>query len=368
MKGMDQTQLAALVEASKLLNGTLDHDGVLWRLMILAARGTDADRATLYVLDKARRELRFTIALDASLRGMCLPMEEGLVGYVARTGEVVNIEDAYADPRFSHRFDVETGYHTHTVLTVPLRDSQGEILGVVQALNKQQGLFSEADERYLLALTEHTAVALENVRQHAALTAEYQWLSFLNRISRLMTGGDPPGEIRLHDVLLTVMGGAVDVLEVEACSILLWNRQRQRLVFVTSTHADKQELTEIEAPLEGSIAGWVIRNEQAVIINDVHSDPRYFAGIEERTGFVIRTMVCVPMKVRGKVVGVLQMLNKRGGAEFREVDLELAQAVANHAALAIESARHYESLLRVGEYQEMWADAGLLDSAGRSRG
>ncbi len=142
MASMGKAQLAALVEAGKLLNSTLDREGVLWRLMILAARGTDADRATLYVLDKARRELRFTIALDASLRGMCLPLTEGLVGYVARTGEVVNIADAYTDPRFSHRFDVETGYHTHTVLTVPLRDSQGEILGVVQALSKQQWLFS----------------------------------------------------------------------------------------------------------------------------------------------------------------------------------------------------------------------------------
>ncbi len=120
--------------------------------------------------------------------------------------------------------------------------------------------------------------------------------------------------------------------------------------------------------MKGSIAGWVVQNEQAVIVDDVQSDPRYFAGIEERTGFVIRTMVCVPMKVRGKVVGVLQMLNKRDGAEFREVDLELGQAVANHAALAIESARYYESLLRVGEYQEMWVAAGLMDSPSLSRG
>jgi len=361
MPSMDQSQLAALLEASKLIGGTLDHDGVLWRLMILAARGTDADRATLYLLNKARGELRFTIALDASLRGMRLSMDEGLVGYVARTGEVVNIADAYADPRFSHRFDIETGYHTHTVLTVPLRDSQDEILGVVQALNKQNGLFLVEDERYLLALTEYTSVALENVRRHAALAVEHQWLSFLHRISSLVTSGDPSGETRLHDVLLTVMGGAVEVLKTEACSILLWNRQRQRLVFVTSTGADEQELMEIEVPLDGSIAGWVIRNGQAIIVDDAQNDPRHFSEPDERTGFVTRTMVCVPIKIRDKIVGVLQMLNKQDGAEFQEIDLELTQAVANHAALAIESAQHYESLLRVGEYQEMWISTGFID-------
>jgi adenylate cyclase len=299
-------------------------------------------------------------------------LEEGLAGHVARTGETVNVADAYADPRFSPRVDEETGYRTRTVLAVPMCAPEGQINGVVQVLNKRQGLFSEEDERYLLALAEHAAQALENARLHAALVADYERLSFLYRVSSLMTGtgvprGHSPGETRLRDVLLTVMEGITEVLKAEASSVLLWDRRRRRLVFVTATGEKAQDLMEIEVPLEGSIAGWAIQNEQAVTVNDVQGDPRYFSGTDERVDFTTRTLVCAPMRVRGKVIGALEVLNKRDDALFDETDLQLAQAVADHAALAIESARHYESLLRVREHYEKRA-VGFLDSLSLLRG
>jgi sigma-B regulation protein RsbU (phosphoserine phosphatase) len=81
-------------------------------------------------------------------------------------------------------------------------------------------------------------------------------------------------------------------------------------------------------------------------------------------------MACAPIKMRGKILGVLQVLNKQDNTapDFQESDLQLAQAVANHAAIAIDNARHYESLLRVDEHQEMWVTTGLLDSLSLSRG
>lgn len=370
-KELDKSQLAALIEASKLLNATLDRDEVLRRLMVLAAQGTDAERATLYLLDKARDELRSIVALGEELREICLPVSApgaGLAGYVARTGETVSVAKAYADPRFSPRVDAETGYHTRSVLAVPMRDPQGQISGVVQVLNKRQGLFSTEDERYLLALAEHAEEALENARLHTTLTTEYERLSFLYRVSNLMAGEDSPGEVRLRDVLLTVMEGAAQVLKAEASSILLWDRRRQRLAFVTATGEKKQELMEIEVPLEGSIAGWVIQNEQATLVNDVQNDPRFFAGADKHTGFVTHTLVCAPMKARGEIIGALQVLNKHDGIPFDEADLQLAQAVANHAALAIQSARHYESQLRVSEYQEKRASTGFPDPLTLLRG
>jgi adenylate cyclase len=365
---LDKAQLASLIEASKLLNATLDRDEVLRRLMVLAARGVNADRATLYLLDESRGELCSIVALGdddgGMLREIRLPLGEGLAGHVARTGETVNVADAYADPRFSQRIDEETGYRTRTVLAVPMHDPQGQITGVVQVLNKRQEAvprslfspFSKGDERYLLALAEHAALALENARLHTTLAADYQRLSFLYQISSLIRG-----ETRLRDVLITVMEGVTEVLEVESSAILLWDQRRRRLVFVTVAGPKERELMELDVPLEGSVAGWVVQNEQAVIINDVQTDQRHFRGADAHTGLVTRTLIGAPVKVRGKVIGVLEAMNKRSGAPFDEADLRLAQAVADHAALAIERARRYESLLRVGEYQERRATAGFLD-------
>jgi len=360
-EGLSKAQMAALIQASKLLNSTLDRDRVLRRLMDLAAQGVDADRATLYLLDGARQELWAIVALGDGVQEIRLPLGEGLAGHVARTGETVNVADAYDDPRFNRQVDKETGYRTRSVLTVPMRDPQGQIGGVVQVINKQRGLFSAADEHYLLALSELAALALENARLHAALAADYERLSFLYRISSLMTGKDSSGEVRLRDVLLTVMDGVTGVIQAEASSILLWDQRRRRLVFVAITGEAERELTEVDVPLKGSIAGWVILNEEAVLINDVQNDPRFFSGADKKTGFVTRNMVCAPMKVGDKVIGVLQVLNKAGGGLFDEADLKLLQAVADHAALAINSARHYESLLRVGEHSRRQATAGIFN-------
>jgi adenylate cyclase len=367
------SHLSSLLEASKLLNATLDRDEVLRRLITLAARGTDADRATLYLLEKEPGELCSIVALEgeddgASLLEIHLPLDEGLAGYVAQTGETLNVADAYTDPRFSPRIDQETGYRTQTLLTVPMCDPEGEIIGVVQAINKDQGQFTEEDQGYLLALAEHAALTLKNADLHAALLDENRRLSFLCRISNLIAGQDPENPPRLQDVLLTVMQGITDVMAVESSAILLWDRRRRRLAFVTVAGPKERELKEIDVPLEGSIAGWVVQNEQAVIVNDVQSDPRFYPKADEATGLVTHRLIGVPISLRGVLIGVLEVVNKHSGAPFDQADLQLAQAVANHAASAIDSARHYESLLRVGEHHERRAVRGLLDPLNLFRG
>ncbi|MCP4544688.1 MAG: GAF domain-containing protein [Chloroflexi bacterium] len=380
--GLGMTRLVALIDACKLLNATLDRHEVLRRLMALAARGAGADRATLYLLDEPGSQL-YSIVMtgsgdDAALREIRLPLNEGLSGHVARTGETVSVADAYADPRFSPRIDEETGYRTQEVLAVPLCNPQGRIIGVVQVLNKLQGAFAQDDERYLLALAEHAALALENVRQHATLVTEYRRLSFLYRISSLITGVGvpgvdagaemPAGKARLRDVLLTVMEGVNEILDTESSAILLWDQRRRRLAFVTVVGPGERELMEVDVPLEGSIAGWIIQNEQAVIVNEVQADARHYRGADARTGLVTHTLVGAPVKMDDKVIGVLEAVNKHNDASFNQADLQLLQAVADHTALAIENARRYESLLRVGEHQERRATTGLLDSLGLFRG
>lgn len=335
---LNWAQLAALIEASNLLNASLDHEEVLRQLMTLVARGVNADRATLYLLDEQRGELRSIVLLDERLQEIRLPLAEGLAGYVARTGETVNVADAYADPRFNPRIDQQAEFRTRTVLTVPMRDPQGRINGVVQALNKQQGLFTEGDELYLMALAEQAALALENAFYYADMIANCQRLQFLYRINNLMASETP-----LRDLLGIVIQATADELQAETGSILLRDpRSDDRLVFLTATDEKAQDLLQVAVPLEGSIAGWILQHEQAVIVNKVRQDPRFYPGADEQTGYVTRTLVGAPMQVLGRTIGVLEVLNKRAGGQFSEADLQLVQAVANYAALAMESTRQPE--------------------------
>ncbi|HEX9655283.1 MAG TPA: ATP-binding protein [Bacteroidota bacterium] len=157
---MDRLNL--LVEASKTVNSTIDIDKLLGLILGAATRSVDADRGTLYLIDEATGELWSKMTQGKSTVEIRLPIGKGLAGFVAKTGETINIADAYKDPRFNPEIDKRSGYRTHNVLTIPMRDKEGKIVGVFQFLNKNAGSFTEDDESFIDALSVHAAIAVEN--------------------------------------------------------------------------------------------------------------------------------------------------------------------------------------------------------------
>ena len=157
-------KLGLLIEASKIVNSALSIDTLLGLIMDVATRSISADRGTLYLIDTAKDELWSKIAQGVDMVEIRLPVGKGLAGYVARTGEVVNITNAYQDPRFNPDVDKKSGYATQTVLCMPMRNREGVIVGVFQLLNKRTGHFGPEDEAFIDALSVHAAIALENAR------------------------------------------------------------------------------------------------------------------------------------------------------------------------------------------------------------
>ncbi len=163
------THLAALVEASKILNSTLDLDRLLELILELATRELGADRGTVYLVDKQQGELRARISQGLESRVLRVKIGQGISGKVAETGETIRIEDAYQDQRFLQKFDTASGYRTRSVLCMAIRNKTGEIIGVIQLFNKIHGTFGVEDEVFLQSLTVHIAIALENAKLHAAV-------------------------------------------------------------------------------------------------------------------------------------------------------------------------------------------------------
>jgi phosphoserine phosphatase RsbU/P len=159
--------LRALVDASKILNSTLNLDRLLELILEVATRELGADRGTVYLVDQQAGELRARIAQGMETRILRVKMGQGISGMVAVTGESVRIPDAYKDPRFAQNFDAKSGYRTRSMLCTPIRSKTGEIIGVIQLLNKIKGTFEVEDEVFLQALTVHVAIALENAKLHA---------------------------------------------------------------------------------------------------------------------------------------------------------------------------------------------------------
>lgn len=159
---LDKTK--RLVEASKIINSSLDIDQLLELIFQTAARTVGADRGTLYLIDEPKRMIWSKIQKGASKVEIRLPIGFGIAGSVASTGEIINIPDAYKDPRFNPKIDQVTGYRTKSTLCMPMKNREGKIIGVFQLLNKAKGHFTKEDEAFIEAFSVHASIAIENAR------------------------------------------------------------------------------------------------------------------------------------------------------------------------------------------------------------
>lgn len=192
-------KLHQLIDASKIVNSALDLDTLLGLILDVAASSVLADRGTLYLLDEAKGELWSKVMQGNNMVEIRLPLGKGLAGYVAKTGETVNIIDAYKDPRFNPEIDKKSGYKTRNVLCMPMRTKDAKIIGVFQFLNKKEGAFGPDDESFIDALSVHAAIALENARI-AREMVQGERLSAVGRMASTIIHDikNPMGTLRMY--------------------------------------------------------------------------------------------------------------------------------------------------------------------------
>jgi len=156
-------KLNRILEVAKALGSIRELDGLLDRVLTEAKEVVEADRLSLFILDRERGELWTKIAQGLGSQEIRIPVGSGIAGAVAQSRQPLLIPDAYADPRFNRTVDLRTGYRTRNILTVPMLNTAGEVTGVIQALNKNQERdFTAEDQDLLMALGGQAAVAVEN--------------------------------------------------------------------------------------------------------------------------------------------------------------------------------------------------------------
>ena len=161
-------RLRTLVEASKLINSSIEAEALFASILTVARNELHVDRGTLWFVDDQKNEIWTKVAgeLASQIR---LPIGKGLAGTVAATGDPVILHDTYADPRFDRSQDQKTGYRTRSMLCVPIRNREQKIVGVLQLLNKTIGAFGPRDLEFLNGISEHMAIAMENATLHMEL-------------------------------------------------------------------------------------------------------------------------------------------------------------------------------------------------------
>ena len=187
----------------------------------------------------------------------------------------------------------------------------------------------------------------------SSLTKKIEELSTLNEVGKVLNS-----TLELQTILNLVMERVKEMMKVEAGSLLLWDESSKELVFEVALGPSSAQLKGVHLPPDQGIAGWVFQQAESVLIADVASDPRFYRKVDESTGFVTKSMICVPLKVKDKTMGVIQVINKLNGFPFNENDVNLLAAIAMHASISIENGRLFKDLQIA--YEDIKAKQGQL--------
>ena len=204
--------LVSLVKIGRSITAVTDIDVLLKVIAEETKIAIQADRCTVFMLDKDKNELWSKVALGMDSQEIRFPADKGLAGYVVKTGEPLNIPEAYNDPRFNPDIDKETGYRTKTILCMPIKNNNQEIIGAFQVLNKLNGVFTKGDEDLLVAIGGSASIALENAQlfeQQKELYKEQKILfeSFIDTLATSIDARDKitaghSSRVKLYSMLL----------------------------------------------------------------------------------------------------------------------------------------------------------------------
>jgi diguanylate cyclase (GGDEF)-like protein len=224
--------------------------------------------------------------------------------------------------------------------------------GLYDYINKPFG-----HEELLLAVErglERRRLQIENRHLLGDLKQRIKELSTFNTIAKTLNS-----TLNLKEVLDIVMGKVKELIKAEAWSILMLDEKTKELVFEVAVGEKGQQVKEMRLAMGQGVAGWVAQHQQPVIVPDTATDERFFKGLDQRTGFRTKSIIATPLVSRGRLIGVVEIINKLGENPFDNRDLELLQTLTDHAAIAIENARLYEKARRLAITDDL---TGLYNS------
>uniref|UniRef100_A0AAY4EY46 Phosphodiesterase n=1 Tax=Denticeps clupeoides TaxID=299321 RepID=A0AAY4EY46_9TELE len=371
------------LELVKDISNDLDLTSLSYKVLVFVCIMVDADRCSLFLVEGTANkktlvskffDVHAGTAVLPSLSNsdeVQVPWGKGIIGYVAEHGETVNIPDAYQDHRFSDEIDKLTGYKTKSLLCMPIRNSDGEIIGVAQAINKspEGALFTEDDEKVLQMYLPFCGIAISNAQLFAASRKEYDrsraLLEVVNDLFEEQTD--------LEKIVRKIMHRAQTLLKCERCSVQLLEDIESPVVKFTksfellspkcSADTDSSFKDSLE---KSSYSDWLINNSIAelvastglpVNISDAYQDPRFDAEADQFSGFHIRSVLCVPIwNSNHQIIGVAQVLNRLDGKPFDDADQRLFEAFVIFCGLGINNTIMYDQVKKSWAKQSVALD------------
>ncbi|MBI4869683.1 MAG: GAF domain-containing protein [Candidatus Wallbacteria bacterium] len=353
-------KMAVLLDVSKVMSSERNLDALLFYIAEQVTFVTDSDRCSIFLLDPRTNELWSKVALKEK-KEIRIPSNAGLVGHTVTTGEIVNIESAYDDPRFNRDVDIATGYRTRNLLCLPLRNLSSKIVGALEVINKHEGAFTELDRELLQIFCSQAAVAIESAQLYQE--KERALLEIRHKVRQLDILYSVEKEINLSDNLdefmTSVLSKAAVALAAEAGSILMPLGAGGKLCFRYVVDQRAEKLRGLELGAEEGIATACFKSAQPITVNAPEHEDRHADRFGEALGVKVRNLVAAPLVQGGEVIGVLELVNRKGG-DFTHEDERIVDMIATQVSTAINRLRMLEEKQRATRLVTIGQMAGSI--------
>jgi signal transduction histidine kinase/putative methionine-R-sulfoxide reductase with GAF domain len=338
-----QRRMGAIQEIGTALGSTLNLDRLLTLIMSKITELMTAERSTLYLLDEERGELWAKVAQGEDDREIRFPVGAGLAGWVAKTGQSVNIKDAYQDPRFNNYVDERTGFRTHSIVCQPIRNHRRKIIGVVQVLNKHDGYFTMEDEQLLSALASQAAVSIENSKLYLKVVGKNIELldtqqQLKNRISEMdllfRLEQQMNQTIGLETFLSTLLDETIDALPSDGGAILTRHDGGWCMLSKTAEGAPMRQFLDLS---HRGLTQRVADRDGVFLCNSLCEESLDDTALASALGVTLNNAIGLPLEIDGRRLGAIVLVNRKTAANagFSSDDSKLLTVIAGRAEVAI---------------------------------
>lgn len=336
-----EIEMKSIQHIGKALSSELRIEQLLQLIMDEVTRLMNAERSTFYIVDEERGELWSQIAQKAEILEIRLKIGIGIAGHVAKTGEIINIPDAYSDDRFDSSTDKKTGYHTRSILCMPIfepttkKRTKPAIIGVLQVLNKIDGVFTNNDEDLLSSISSQVAISIINSRLYSALEKKINEINLLYEIEQEMNQA-----YNLEELLNKLVEKICDALKIEASLINLLDTNNDNFIARAAKNIDLTKLKDLTFPKTKGLTGKATKKANSLVINNTENESLFEENFWNQIGLKINQLVFAPLIINKQVIGILMLFNKSEQDDFfREDDIRIIDSLASQISRSIEAYR-----------------------------
>ena len=350
-----------LQELGQAFHAAPDPDALLVSILGQVRSAADGEGVSIWLLDQAHATLSCTHAVGPQAEGLVgrnLSAADLLATEIFARAVALPIDELGLPPEARAHLADQVGRGAQSLILAALV-VHGERLGALAVANPGKATFSDGDRALVAALGGTAALAIRNARLGEQQRRHNERQDLSEQISRHLQ------QALEIDVLIPLILHEVNkAIEAEAQSLWLLDRETGLMVCHYATGPNADAIKKVTVPMGLGILGSSVERLLPIMVSDAQADDLVFRGADQQTGFVTRSLLCVPLVRQGRAIGAVEAVNKRGGGRFTQRDLDLLRNIADSAALSLENARLYIDL--AASYDStLEALMGALDSRDR---